>query len=88
MHCFSKFNLNFLHKNRTCLGSSRWNGISLVSVPGMGSKFKSQTYTVAFAPAMTGLGFMRKFRLFLGQCEVNNLYMFFISVFTLKIALD
>ena len=29
---------------------------------------KSQTYTVASAPSVTGLVFMRKFRLFLAQC--------------------
>ena len=39
-------------------------------IPQLGAKIINQTYFVAFAPTVTGLVYMRRLKLFLGQCTV------------------
>ena len=50
--------------------------LCLVSGPDIGNHYKHQTYTVASGTSVTGSVFMRRSRLFLGQC---TLYLRFFS---------
>ena len=58
-----------LHKNRACHGWSEYDDNWLICGHIIWQK---QTYTVTYAPTVTDPVFMRRFRLFSGQCVALN----------------